>query len=328
MRDLGEFGLISRLQARIEARQGGLARLELGIGDDAAVWLPTPGARQVITTDALVQGIHFEHATTGWRDLGWKALAVNVSDLAAMGATPRHALVTLAVPGEAPVDDLLALYDGMLDLCEQFELQLGGGDVVAGPILMLSVTAVGEVRGEPLRRDAGRPADLVAVTGDLGASAGGLRLLQAGRRPPDGPERLFQAHLRPLPRVAEGLALAAAGVRCGMDLSDGLLGDLGHICERSDLGAEIEVERLPLDPALRDEIGDEALALAIGGGEDYELLCTAPAAVMARARSALARLGTPLTSVGRLVPGRGVRLLDARGREVSPGQPSWDHFHG
>jgi thiamine-monophosphate kinase len=334
VRNLGEFGLIARLQAHLDARlaasPSGRPALALGIGDDAAVWSPLGQARQVVTTDALVQDVHFKLSTTSWRDLGWKSLAVNVSDLAAMGAAPRYALVTLGLPGDTSLSDVLELYEGMIDLAGRFELLIIGGDVVASPALLLSVTALGEATGDLLRRDAGRPGDLLAVTGTLGASAGGLRLLEAGRRPGQGSSRLFEAHLRPWPRVAEGAALVRAGLRCGMDVSDGLVGDTTHICEQSSLGALIEVDRVPVDPALRAEFGAEALQMAIAGGEDYELLCAGPAAAIERARTELSGLGTAMTVIGSLTdpPTEGplVRLLDAGGRPVATERDSWDHF--
>lgn len=324
--------MIQLLRERVAARRGARSAggLELGIGDDAAVWRPAPGALEVITTDALVEDVHFRLRTTTWEDLGWKALAVNVSDLAAMGATPRYALVTVGLRPQLAVADVLALYDGMLELGERFSIDLVGGDIVAAPVFMVNITAIGEAAGPLLRRDAGRPGDLLAVTGTLGASRGGLTLLEAGRRPPDGPQRLFQAHLRPEPRVREGAALVAAGVRCGMDLSDGLLGDAARICERSDVMAVIEASRVPVDPALAATFPDRAIQMALGGGEDYELLCAAPAEIVDRATQALAALGTPLTVVGRLAPreesGPLVRVLGPTGEPLALDEQSWDHF--
>jgi thiamine-monophosphate kinase len=191
---------------------------------------------------------------------------------------------------------------------------------------------IGESRGELLRRDAARPGDTLAVTGSLGASSGGLRLLESGRRPGEGPAALFEAHCRPRPRVAEAAALVEAGVRCGMDVSDGLLGDAAHIGERSGLGVVIDVDAVPVHPDLAAAFGTEALARAVGGGEDYELLCAARPEVIERARTALGRSGTPLTAVGRLVERRPteplVRLVDRAGRPVELAGASWDHFRG
>jgi thiamine-monophosphate kinase len=335
VRELGEFGLIDRLQARIVARGTGLSAaggLELGIGDDAAVWLPAAGARQVITTDALIEDVHFRRSTTSWRDLGWKALAVNVSDVAAMGATPRHALITLGLPGETLLADILALYDGFLDLAELYGLQIIGGDVVSAQVVVLNVTVIGEASGPLLRRDAGRAGEALAVTGALGGSTGGLLLLEAGRVTAASDEPLLIAHLRPRPRVAEAALLVEAGVRCGMDLSDGLLGDSAHLCERSGLSATLELERVPIAPRLLEAFGADALDLAVGGGEDYELLCAAPLETIERARLALAALGTSLTVVGRLEPRRAgeplVRLVDRAGRPARLSRASWDHFRG
>jgi thiamine-monophosphate kinase len=334
VREIGEFGLIARLQRRIDARQavwrGSAPMAELAIGDDAAVWQPTPGARQVITTDALIEDVHFRPRTSSWRDLGWKAMAVNVSDVAAMGAQPRSALVTLGLPSSARLADLLELYDGMLDLGERYQVELIGGDVVSSSAFVLNVTVIGEATGPLLRRDGAQAGDLLAVTGTLGASAGGFRLLEKGAKHTQSRQRLMQAHLRPVPRVAEGAALAAAGLRCGMDVSDGLLGDAAHICERSGLGAKIVLSKVPIAAELVREFGDQALALAVGGGEDYELLCAGPPDAIERARVALAALGTGLTVVGNLTerPSNGalVRLVDQRGLEVELGALSWDHF--
>jgi thiamine-monophosphate kinase len=350
IRDLGEFGLIERLRQRIEARcessplagppviaprTSSLAsqapRLELGIGDDAAVWRPLDGARQVATTDALIEDIHFRLSTTTWRDLGWKSLAVNVSDLAAMGATPRYALVTLGLPGETVLADVLELYDGLLELCREFDVAVAGGDVVRTPMVVLSITAIGEASGELLRRDCGRPGDILAVTGTLGASAAGLRLLHSNGRPANIGDRFLQAHLRPRPRVLEAAKLVEAGLRCAIDLSDGLAGDATHLCESSGVGAVIETDRVPMDAALESEFGDQALSIAIGGGEDYELLCAGPSDAIQQARVALAELGTPLTIVGRLTEPPVadeplVRLVDSAGRAVELETRSWDHF--
>jgi thiamine-monophosphate kinase len=344
VRDLGEFGLIERLQARIAARANvrfepraraaaqQLGTLELSIGDDAAVWRPRDAERQVITTDALVENVHFRLSTTSWRDLGWKSLAVNVSDLAAMAATPRYALITLGLPGDTLVAEVIELYEGMLDLAEKFAVDLIGGDLVSAPCLMLNVTAIGEAAGELLRRDAGKVGDLLAVTGTLGASVGGLRLLEAGRADDAFHQSLLSAHLRPLPRVTEAAALVEAGLRCGMDLSDGLLGDTAHLCEQSRLGAVIDLDAVPAHPALQAEFGPQTLPLALAGGEDYELLCAGPAESIEQAQRLLRPLGTPLTVVGRLIErspgGPLVRVVDRSGQPVEPPNLSWDHFRG
>jgi thiamine-monophosphate kinase len=337
--DVGEFGLIERLQAHIDDRYcpRGASPLEPGIGDDAAVWQPSDGSRQVVTTDALVEDVHFKLSTTSWRDLGWKSLAVNVSDLAAMGAAPRCALVTLGLGSDIALSDVLDLYDGMLDLAAELSLSIAGGDIVSSPLVLISITAIGEASGNLLRRDAGQPGDSLAVTGSLGASFGGLRLLKNSPRVREGSgsvaaNRLLQAHLRPRPRVMEGRLLVEAGLRCGLDVSDGLLGDATRICERSGVGAEIDISLVPVDSALEAEYHQEALEMAISGGEDYELLCGGPPGKMEQATTALAELGTPLTVIGQLTERPSseplVRFIDASGQRVQLRSRSWDHFDG
>jgi thiamine-monophosphate kinase len=342
VRELGEFGLIDRLARVLNGAGRDPLRPEasgtIGIGDDAALWQPTPGRREVLTTDALIEDVHFRHRTTSWHDLGWKALAQNVSDIAAMGAVPTRAFMTLGLRPDTRVADLEALYQGMADLAHWVAesgtrmLTFAGGDTVSSPFTMLSITVMGELEGDGLRRAAGRPGDLLAVTGSLGGSAGGLALLERGDTALDSPDvaRLVELHRRPQPRVAEGLALAEGGVRCGMDLSDGLLGDSGKLAYASALSAVIELHKLPMPPALQQQFGDdEARLMALAGGEDFELLVAGSAEALAAAAITLRERGlAPLTVVGRLEagpPGQ-VTVLDQHGRPIQPPKSSWDHF--
>jgi thiamine-monophosphate kinase len=349
VRAIGEFGLIDRLARILNGAHVDPLRPEtagtIGIGDDAALWQPTPGMREVLTTDALVEDAHFRHGTTSWHDLGWKALAQNVSDIAAMGAVPTRAFITLGLRPDARVADLDALYEGMASLQQAMsELDCGfvfaGGDTVSSPVTILSVTVVGELAGDGLRRAAGRPGDLLAVTGSLGGSAGGLAILESGDVPSGNLDvaALVGAHRRPRPRVVEGLTVAGAGVRCGMDLSDGLLGDSGKLAYASGLRAVLDLPTLPIPRALSRRLGeDPARMLALAGGEDFELLIAAPPDVMRRAEIALAEKDSdhqfsgqiaPLTVVGRLeagTPGQ-VTVLDQHGQPIQPPRSSWDHF--
>ncbi len=343
--ELGEFGLIGRVACRrpTPPSPGLVPGLKVGIGDDAAVWAPTPGTWSVITTDALIEDVHFRLRTTSWYDLGWKSLAVNLSDVAAMGATPRYAVVSLGLSGRVPVAAIDEFCRGMADLAAQYDTAIVGGDTVEAPCTVISVAVVGETLpaspGEPpplLRRSAGRVGDLVAVTGELGASAGGLRLLEAAGAPPAAAaaaaDVLLAAHRRPIPRVAEAAVLLAHGVRCALDLSDGLLGDAQRLAEASGVGVVLEAARVPIAPALQALFPAEALELALGGGEDYELLCAGPPAVLDAAAAALAARGGPaLTVVGRLVPppatGPGVQVVDAQGAPL-PLRGGYAHFGG
>jgi thiamine-monophosphate kinase len=343
LRDIGEFGLIARLSSILSATgtQSDDAPFSLEIGDDAAIWTPTPGHALTVTTDALVEGVHFDLRTTSWQDLGWKTLGVNLSDLAGMGAAARCAVIALTLRDGVTVADVEALYHGIADLARRSGVRIIGGDTVSGPCVHLCVTAFGELGSGSLRRDRGRAGDLVAVTGMLGASMGGLLLLQreelAGRSMdresrPVAEQELIDAHLRPRPRLREGLALVASGVACGMDLSDGLMGDLAHICERSGKTALLERQNVPVSPALDQLFGERARDLAIAGGEDYELLVTLPPERLSTAQAALEALDCTLTVVGRLVEpderGPRVVLLDEHGKEVADRPRSWDHFRG
>ncbi len=326
VRDLGEFGLIERLRQALG--EPGDERLVAGIGDDAAVWRSDAGFA-VATTDTMVAGVHFLPGEVAWRDVGWKALAVNVSDVAAMGAAPSFALVTLCVPPETPVGDVDELYAGLRECADTYGVTVAGGDVVASPAFTITVALSGDVatRGEGtpalLRRDGARAGDAIAVTGSLGGSAGGLRVLTDGVARTDAAERLIARHMRPYPRVDAGRAAVSAGAACAIDISDGLVQDLGHVCEASGLSAELWLPKVPLDDALLATFPDDAVTLAATGGEDYELILVAPEDVLKRAE---VMLGTPLPIVGVMREGTGVRVLDAAGREVRLAKRGWDHL--
>ncbi|HEY8446037.1 MAG TPA: thiamine-phosphate kinase [Thermomicrobiales bacterium] len=336
LRDLGEFGLIDLLESTLPASVRASPDLLLGIGDDAAVWTPPPGERLIVTTDSLVEGVHFRLDWTDWRSLGHKSLAVNLSDIAAMGGTPRLAVVSLGLRGDEPLSGLQDLYRGLGELAARHAVLIAGGDVVASPqSLTIHVTAIGATeQGRYLARGAARIGDVIAVSGTLGAAAAGLRLLQEA---PESPRRrattadlLIAAHLRPEPRLALGRALLTAGVSCAMDLSDGLLGDLPKILAASGVAARLDAAAIPVAAAIRALFPEEWLELALRGGEDYELLFTAPPDVFSRVQAAAADLGNTVTAIGEIVPaGAGEPLLRMRGldgieREVRAG--AFDHF--
>ena len=330
VRELGEFGLIERLSRRVSASSAGAPRhgepllhLRVGIGDDAAVW-DAAGASEVLTTDTIVEGTHFTLDTTGWSDLGWKALATNLSDVAAMGAAPGLAVVTLGLPRDTRVDDIDALYDGILEAAETFGAIVAGGDVVASPTLFITVALSGALKGAPMLRSSASPGDLIGVTGTLGASAAGLAALQGASTAADA-AALKAIHCRPMPRVREGMALAELGVRCAMDITDGLVDDLGKLCTAAGCGARVEVACVPVHPAALAAFPDEALAMALNGGEDYELFFAAPLRLMASLGDSL---GCEVHVVGEFIsglPGQ-VLLLDANGQEMTAPRRGWDHF--
>ena len=324
---MSELALIERIASRTRRRPGTL----LGIGDDAAL-LRIEGTA-VATQDLLVEGVHFRRETIDARDLGHKALAVNLSDLAAMGAEPVAALVGLCLPPDAPgSEDLDALYDGMEALAGRHGVTLAGGDVTAGPALVLAVTALGRALPgvAPLRRSGGRPGDLLCVTGALGAAAAGLLLLEdpglgAGLEPGVA-EALRAAHRRPEPRVAAGRALAQGGARAMIDLSDGLALDGLRLARAGGVAARIELAALPLADGVAQvaaAAGRDAALLGAGGGEDYELLAAVPPERLDALRSAA---GVPLTPVGRLERGAPAAVaVDAAGREVPLAGLGWEH---
>jgi thiamine-monophosphate kinase len=337
VRDVGEFGLIALLRDALPVEAREATRLAIGIGDDAAVWQPRAGEAIVVTTDSLVDEIHFRREWTDWESLGHKILAVNVSDLAAMGADPKLAVVTLGLQGSERVEDLHALYRGMGPLATRSGLVVAGGDIVRSPhCLTFHVAAVGETRGGlVLTRSGARPGDRIGVSGTLGAAAAGLRLLDL---PADDRRRaaatagfLIQAHLRPEPRVELGAALLEMGASAAMDLSDGLLGDLPKILTASGVSARLDARRLPIAAAVRALFPEDWLELALRGGEDYELLFTAPPERWPAITDAAVAGGETLTEIGEIVAsGSGaaanIALTDLNGEEriIRPG--AFDHF--
>lgn len=311
----GEFDLI----ARIRARAGTRGDVVLGIGDDAALLAPPPGRHLVVTADALNDGVHFPHGTLP-ADLGWKALAVNLSDLASMGAEPAWCTLSLSLPQSdaAWIDGFL---DGFLALAREHGIVLVGGDTTRGP-LSVSVTAMGFVdAGRALRRDGARVGDDVWVTGTLGDAAGALALLE---RDLVGVLRLRLD--RPTPRVEAGRALVGIATAC-VDVSDGLLADLGHIVSRSGVAAQVDVGALPVSEALRASF-DEAtrLAMQAGGGDDYELCFTAPPEARAGIDAVSLQFGLRITRIGRIMAGEGVHPADADCQPWSPPRRGYDHF--
>ncbi len=331
---LGERGLIRRIRHTIGSEGPGV---RVGIGDDAAVLEPTPGAWLLVTTDLVIEDVHFRRRSAGPADIGWKAMAVNLSDIAAMGGTPRFAVVALACPEKTEVEEVDLFYAGLTSAAAPHGVRVVGGDTSASPTgWIANVTLLGEKTG-PLRlRSDARPGDLIAVVGTLGRSAAGLAVLEAEERP-DLPQDVLadvtQAHLRPVARVSEGTWLGTAnGVHALIDLSDGLATDVGHIAEESGVTARVELARLPVAPSTRavaTALGLDPVELAATGGEDYELLFTADRSAIETLTAGLkSATGAAVTVIGEIAPGTpGVQFLDAAGKSVDVGQ-GFEHFHG
>lgn len=324
--EMGEFPLIERIAKAIERKglaaptAGGFS-LQLGIGDDAAAWTLGSGT-EIVTTDTMVEGVHFTQATMSWTDVGWKLWAANVSDVVSMGAVPLVGIVTLGTPATLEMSAIARLYEGMVDACRHYGTLIVGGDIVNSREVFVTVALYGVCEGELLRRDVARPGDAVGVSGALGGSNGGLRLLRDGRPTPDG---LATAHRRPTPRVATGLELRAAGVTGAMDVSDGLVADLAKLCRASGVGARIDAASVPIAPALYEAFGDEeALACALGGGEDYEVLFTGSCEAVERAVASIEGASV----IGEIVEdmtGR-VRVRSADGAELEVSDAGWEHL--
>ena len=318
LRHLGEFGLIARLTGGLEPGPG----VEAGVGDDAAVLLPTPGHRLVVTTDVLVEGLDFTAELSEPEDWGWKAVTANLSDLAAMAAEARWLVLALTVPEATPVPTLERVYAGVGQACRTFGVSLVGGDVSAGPALSLAVTALGEVE-RPVLRSGARPGDRLVVTGPLGAAAAGLALLRSGD--PAAKELLGRfpglaaAHRRPQPALAMGVVLARAGATAMVDVSDGLAGDALHLAESSGVGVEVHEATVPLAPGVVQAaglLGLDPLALALAGGEDFVLAAALPRA---------ADLGGVL-DCGRFVADPAQRVRMTRSGPMPLAGLAYDHF--
>jgi thiamine-monophosphate kinase len=335
VREAGEFGLIARLLEGVRRTEGLPAggSVRLGVGDDAALLEVAAGRLLVATADALVEGVHFRRDWTGAEDLGWKTLAVNVSDVAAMGAEPLAALISLALPAETEVAWVEALYRGLEACATEYRCALAGGDTVGSPDrIVLHVALLGTVEPERVRtRSGARPGDLVCVTGTLGDSAAGMALLQGGGDVASRPEfaPLLRAHRRPAPRLAAARALAAdPAVTAMMDLSDGIASDLRHVAARSGLGARLRAADLPISPAARaaaDLLGADPMEWALRGGEDYELLFTLASEALPRLPALLAGTAATATSVGAMTT-EGYVLVQADGTEVALAPEGFAHF--
>ena len=316
-----EFSLIDRIRERTAQ---GRDDVRLGIGDDAALVSVPAGQELAVAIDTMVEGVHFPRDTRA-ADIGWKSLAVNLSDLAAMGATPAWALLAMTLPKADPdfIDDFAT---GFAQLAQSYRLALVGGDTTRG-VLTISVAVHGFVPpGKALLRDGAKPGDAIFVTGTLGDAAGGLQLLKKHGDNDARSHFLIERLNRPTPRVAAGLALRGHATAC-VDVSDGLLADLGHICTASGVGAEIDASLLPRSSALLD-LFDEATSrdFALSGGDDYELCFTVPTRHIAAVQADLARLGCGATKIGRVVEGNSVSVRHADGKPLELTHRGWDHF--
>lgn len=320
-----EFALLAALRPYLDGDGPGVP---LGVGDDAAV-VEIDGTPVAVTVDALVDGVHVDRTVSSLGDIGWKAVAVNLSDLAAVGAAPVAAVVTLHLPAGFGEGEVVAVYEGLRACADGADVRLVGGDLVAADRLALTVALLGSLQERPpLRRDRARPGDVVVVVGELGLAAAGLALHEGGHHDllSEHPE-LLAAHRRPRALVAAGMALAIAGASACIDVSDGLGRDLGHVARLSEVAVRLDEERLPRHPgvvAAAARLGGDPLDLVVGGGDDYALVATVSPAARPRVDAALEAAGVRARTVGEVTAGRGVTLAGEHGsRDV--GMLGWEH---
>lgn len=322
--DLGEFGFIDQIARHVRLSPD----IKIGIGDDAAAFRMSPGCLALTTADMLLEGVHFDLSLCDGFSLGRKSLAVNLSDIAAMGAQPLFCLLSLAFPETTPMALLSDFVAGLHEIGGEYGVSLIGGDTCASRSgIVIGITLYGAQKPDKIvQRSTARPGDVIFVTGNPGDSALGLKLLRDGIREGQAVAR----HLDPTPRVREGLALAESELASAMiDISDGLLSDLGHIAEKSSVGARVYLEKIPLSQEYRacfGSEGNEGYALALGGGEDYELLFTAPAHRRSEVEKLFRQFDTTVCEIGEITTVPGIRLLSSSGEVVQGFAAGFDHF--
>lgn len=332
--DIGEFGIIRRVSDLIEREGVRPERVTIGIGDDTAAFRPRPGYEVLVTCDAMVDGRHFISGQIDPFDLGRRAMTVNISDIGAMGGSPVYALISLGVKGEMPVRDVEEMYRGFLAELNPFNAAIIGGNFTrCGDAMFIDITMIGEVKeGRGVRRSGAQPGDAILVTGYPGQSAAGLQLLLRG---PEGSELLKHPLVRvyntPSHRAQLGAAISETGRATAMiDTSDGFVGDLGHICEESHVGAELFKELIPVSEELRDAartLGRDTHDFFLGESDDYELIITCKSTDVSCLCDAAATRGVhPVTEIGRITAGQGIALLLAGGERRELRSLSWDHF--
>ncbi len=331
---LGEFGLIDHLSRNFKHH---LSNTILPIGDDCAAYSASPSKDQLVSTDALVENIHFKLSTITAEQLGKKSIAVNISDIAAMGGTPTRILITLGISKKISASFLDQLYKGIHKTCELYNIELFGGDTVSSPnCFFINVTIIGETKkGKLFTRKGAKIGDLIFTTGTLGDSSLGLKM-QSGKKwkcSAKSKKYLLEQHLIPTPRLKESqlLARSTCKINSMIDVSDGLVQDLHHICTQSGKGALIYEEKLPQSPAFSKVCSDNNLNPApfiLNGGEDYELLFTLPDEDVKKLENITLKVGVPVTKIGRMTSGKGViRLLkENESPQIRKTTSGFDHF--
>lgn len=333
IREIGEFGLINLISDYLREEQAADPRVTAGIGDDAAVVEAPKSGKILLTTDTMVENVHFNTSYARAEDIGYKAMASNISDIAAMAGIPEYAMVTLGLNSDTDVEFITGLYKGITAAAQSRGVTVVGGDMTKSAKFFITISLIGRADARAVRlRSMAEAGDAILVTGNLGGSAAALKLLKEGFRPGRGmPQALYDKHMRPAPRVKEAGIAAAEGARAIQDISDGLVADLGHICEASGTGARIYLEKIPLflnNRRMPRIPKPAAQKLALAGGEDYELIITAPIGKFHKIKAEVeTQTGTKVTMIGDITDAPGeVLVIDADGAPVRRGKKGFDHF--
>lgn len=335
IRDIGEFGLIRRIQHLLSNEGFTDPAVTLGLGDDSASIVPKKGCEILVTCDSMVEGRHYLPGKMNPMEIGRRAMTMNMSDIGAMGGEPRYALISLGLKDDTPVSDVVDMYRGFLDVLQDFEASIVGGNLTkVDGAEFIDITLIGETeKGKVLRRDKAQKGDAIVITGYPGQSAAGLDLLlKKGSCESTADQSLVQAYTRPTHRAREGKAIADSCLASAMiDTSDGFVGDLGHICEGSGLGAILYMDKLPMSETLRKmsaDSGKDPYEFVLGSSDDYELIMTCPPAHIQKIQILLKSLsGVLVTEVGKMVDDpRGICLRYPDGSEKAAYVSGWDHF--
>jgi thiamine-monophosphate kinase len=336
--DIGEFRLIDRIDALLQREEARVPEVTIGIGDDCAAFQPRAGYDILVTCDVMVEGRHYLPRFISPLDLGRRAMTLNISDIGAMGGVPRYALVSLGLRSDTAVEDVEAIYLGFVEELHPFHAVIIGGNITKSEgANFIDITLIGEINsGTSVRRSTARFGDAILVTGYPGEASAGLQILLAsgsGHGLEDHP--LVQAYNRPSHRATEGEAVARSGLATAMiDTSDGLLGDLGHICDESGVGARLVQENLPVSPALREaarQLKKDPLDFVLGDSDDYELIITCPLEHVKDIHSLISALGpVPVSTIGEITPpleGAGnIQLTSTDGLTRGVSRSGWNHF--
>ena len=331
LKDIGEFGLIEKIARGCLIRPENIIK---GIGDDAAVFMTEPGAATLVTTDLLVERVHFLRDAASGVSLGHKSLAVNLSDIAAMGGIAKEAFISIAIPDDCPIAFIQELYDGIKTLAAKYDVNILGGDTTGSKAdLIINIAVTGSVlKEEVLLRSKAKPGDKIACTGFPGESKAGLHLILNNiPSDPDSFQDLYNAHILPEPHLPEGRFLSKrAGVHACIDVSDGLTADLGHILKESGVGARLYAEKIPISRPLQQfcrKFDFRPIDYALSGGEDYCLICTlSNESAGETAEAFMNAFNRPLHIIGDITDARALTLIESHGEEKELLASGWDHF--